>query len=211
MAVFVTFSLGRERMRMLLRLGLYLGVLGLLTAVALVLGPHLTLPSWLVPDPKASTETTVLGWTCSVLNVCMYASPLGVVRTVIAQRSVKTMPLLLTIGTGICSSCWTVYALMSGPDWFILVPNLLGLGLFALQLAVYNHYAPLRTLMRAAAVHGPPSAAKRITAGRESLMSDTDNEAGHGAAGDEPLASPIADDGRAGSGSSDGGGAPGRM
>ena len=28
-AVFVTFSLGRERMRMLLRLGLYLGVLGL--------------------------------------------------------------------------------------------------------------------------------------------------------------------------------------
>ena len=93
-AVFVTFSLGRERMRMLLRLGLYLGVLGLLTAVALVLGPHLTLPSWLVPDPKASTETTVLGWTCSVLNVCMYASPLGVVYETACSRKAKRCELV---------------------------------------------------------------------------------------------------------------------
>ena len=45
----------------------------------------------------------------------------------------------LTLGCGICSSCWFVYSLLSSPpNIFILVPNVAGLGLFVIQITVYR-------------------------------------------------------------------------
>ena len=40
--------------------------------------------------------------------------------------------------THLCS----VYALASGPNYFILIPNIAGLGLFGMQLCVYRLYSP---------------------------------------------------------------------
>ena len=53
------------------------------------------------------------------------------------KMSVKAMPLLLTVGCGVCSASWTVYALLPPADYYILVPNAAGLVLFAIQLTVY--------------------------------------------------------------------------
>ena len=124
---------------------------GAFTAFALLVAPRFDIPRW--PDKTASAQTTVLGWTCSVLNVAMYAAPLSVVRTVIRRRSVRNMPLLLTIGCGLCSSCWAAYALLSKPpDLFILAPNVAGLGLFAVQVTVYRCYSPFCGVSAADAV-----------------------------------------------------------
>jgi len=94
-----------------------------------------------VPIAAHSPQTTLLGWICSVLNVAMYASPLSVVFTVIERRSVKNMPLPLTLGCGLCSAFWTAFAFMVC-DYFILVPNALGLLLFFIQISVYRWISP---------------------------------------------------------------------
>jgi solute carrier family 50 protein (sugar transporter) len=135
--VFIVYS--KARGQMILKLALTLGVLAALATSALLLAPKLNIPSW--PDKDASRTTTLLGMECVVLNVMMYAAPLGVVRTVIRLRSVRPMPLLLTLGCGACSSLWTAYAFLTKDD-FILVPNIAGLALFVLQLAVYRRYSP---------------------------------------------------------------------
>ena len=95
---------------MIFYLAIVLFGISAVTAAALVLVPRLGagsegVPCW--PDDCASKQTNILGLTCTVFNICMYAAPLGVVRTVIRQRSVQSMPLPLTIGTGICSGAWT--------------------------------------------------------------------------------------------------------
>jgi len=137
--VFIRYS--HERRAMIMRTGGVVAAVVAVTAFAVLAAPHLPVPKW--PDPDASRTTTVLGWTCSVFNVAMYASPLGVVRTVIQRRSVKHMPLLLTLGCGLCSGCWAAYALLTTPpDAFILAPNVAGLALFAVQITVYRVYSP---------------------------------------------------------------------
>lgn len=102
---FIAYSpTARRRMRMILAFLAATVTLVALAAFALVLGPNLPLKPW--PDPDATKTTTVLGLICTVLNICMYASPLAVVRTVIRLRSVRPMPLLLTLGCMLCSGCW---------------------------------------------------------------------------------------------------------
>ena len=108
--LFVRFSIKTERLWMIFYLAIVLFGISAVTAGALVLVPRLGagsegVPCW--PDDCASKQTNILGLTCTVFNICMYAAPLGVVRTVIRQRSVQSMPLPLTIGTGICSGAWT--------------------------------------------------------------------------------------------------------
>ena len=146
---------------------LVLGAIGGISALVINVAPHLPIPAW--PDPDASKVTTLLGYVCTVFNVAMYASPLCVVRHVIRTRSVAAMPLLLTLGMGLCSASWTVYAILVHDD-FILIPNAIGLVLFFLQLLVYRTYAPFC-----------PAAARRRS---EPLASPlvNDAEAGAGAA-----------------------------
>ena len=185
--IFIRFSAAGDRLWMSLRLALVLGTIGALSAFALFVAPHLHIPSW--PDPKASTQTTVLGLICTVFNVCMYAAPLGVVRTVIKQRSVEAMPLPLSVCTGICSLSWTIYAVLVSDD-FILVPNVAGLGLFGLQLLVYRYHAPFWG-RGSSSTDAADAAAKRT--GTQPLIGEGDHEAAPLGAVAETLVSPIAD------------------
>ena len=102
---FICYSTGSSRRWLLLRFVLMLAAVGALSASAVFLVPAYTTILW--PDKKAKTMTNVLGLICTVFNVCMYGAPLAVVRTVIRQRSVQSMPLALTLCTGFCSACWT--------------------------------------------------------------------------------------------------------
>ena len=137
--VFARYS--RPGQLILLRLFLVISAIGAISAFALVEAPHLPIPLW--PNPQQSIQTTTLGMSCVVLNIGMYAAPLGVVRTVIRRRSVRYMPLGLTIAGLACSAIWTAFALLSTPpNDFILIPNVLGLFFSLAQLAIYRCYSP---------------------------------------------------------------------
>jgi solute carrier family 50 protein (sugar transporter) len=115
--IFVRFAHSRRR-GIVSKSALVCLIAAVIVAAAVLVAPHIEFKSF--PDVNASRSTTVLGFACSVLNVAMYGSPLGVVRTVIRTRSVRYMPLPLTIGCGLCSVIWTVYALLV-MDFFIMV------------------------------------------------------------------------------------------
>ena len=120
--VFVRFAHSRRR-GIVSKSALVCLIAAVIVAAAVRGAPHIEFKSF--PDVNASRSTTVLGFACSVLNVAMYGSPLGVVRTVIRTRSVRYMPLPLTIGCGLCSIIWTVYALLV-MDFFIMVSEQAG-------------------------------------------------------------------------------------
>ena len=120
--VFVRFAHSRRR-GIVSKSALVCLIAAVIVAAAVLVAPHIEFKSF--PDVNASRSTTVLGFACSVLNVAMYGSPLGVVRTVIRTRSVRYMPLPLTIGCGLCSIIWTVYALLV-MDFFIMVSEQAG-------------------------------------------------------------------------------------
>lgn len=145
--VFIAYALPGQRWIILVKFGTVISFLGLLVTTALLIGPSLTFPEWMIKfsPPGASNVTILLGTECMVLNIVMYASPLAVVQTVIRLKSVEPMPLLLTVACGCCSASWTVYALMLPMDPFILIPNAAGLVLCAIQLTVYRCYSPFWT------------------------------------------------------------------
>eukprot|EP00453_Perkinsus_chesapeaki_P001277 CAMPEP_0185916890 /NCGR_PEP_ID=MMETSP0924C-20121207/3961_1 /TAXON_ID=321610 /ORGANISM="Perkinsus chesapeaki, Strain ATCC PRA-65" /LENGTH=95 /DNA_ID=CAMNT_0028642541 /DNA_START=103 /DNA_END=387 /DNA_ORIENTATION=+ len=75
----------------------------------------------------------------SALNALMYGSPLAVLKVVIQTRSVRYMPFLLSFMTLMCAVIWFAWALVAN-DVFVLIPNILGLGLGIAQMVVWFYY-----------------------------------------------------------------------
>lgn len=86
-----------------------------------------------------SESSEVLGIVCDVINALMYAAPLSVMLDVIRTKSVKSMPLPLSIGCEFCSFMWAFYALWVG-DIYIGLPNNAGVVLGICQLSIYARY-----------------------------------------------------------------------
>jgi solute carrier family 50 protein (sugar transporter) len=105
-----------------------------------------------------------IGFFAVIANIVMYAAPLAVVKTVVETRSVKYMPFLLSFIGFISSLIWTSWAL-AADDQFVLVPNVLGAVLGAIQLAVYFKYRDKGTdspsLPTRAAEESSPSVGER--------------------------------------------------
>jgi solute carrier family 50 protein (sugar transporter) len=83
-----------------------------------------------------SAATLLLGICASVLNIFTYAGPLAAAGQVIKTHSVKFMPLSLTMMTLLCSVAWFMYAVYLR-DFFIGIPNALGVILALLQVVVF--------------------------------------------------------------------------
>ncbi|KAJ8618843.1 hypothetical protein MRB53_015029 [Persea americana] len=83
------------------------------------------------------------GFAATIFSICMYASPLSVMRLVIKTKSVEFMPFFLSLFVFLCGSSWFIYGLL-GNDPFISVPNGFGCGLGALQLILYFIYRDLK-------------------------------------------------------------------
>ncbi|XP_027349538.1 bidirectional sugar transporter SWEET16-like [Abrus precatorius] len=84
-------------------------------------------------------QLTFLGMLCSGLTIIMYASPLLAMKTVIKTKCVEYMPFLLSFFMFLNGGVWALYALLV-KDFFIGVPNLIGLILGSTQLTVYVIY-----------------------------------------------------------------------
>ncbi|KAM3378056.1 bidirectional sugar transporter SWEET17 [Capsicum galapagoense] len=81
----------------------------------------------------------VIGFMSTGLNIIMYSSPLGVMKTVVTTKSVEFMPFLLSFFFFLNGGVWTLYAVLVA-DWFLGVPNGMGLFLGAVQLIIYAIY-----------------------------------------------------------------------
>ncbi|GJW17246.1 bidirectional sugar transporter SWEET5-like protein [Tanacetum coccineum] len=84
-------------------------------------------------------RSMIVGLICIVFNILMYASPLTVMRMVIKTKSVRYMPLTLSLASFANSIVWCVYALLQF-DPYILVPNGLGSISAIVQLVLYATY-----------------------------------------------------------------------
>ncbi|PIA47707.1 hypothetical protein AQUCO_01400360v1 [Aquilegia coerulea] len=79
------------------------------------------------------------GFAATIFSICMYASPLSIMRVVITTKSVEFMPFFLSLFTFLCGTFWFIYGLL-GHDPFVAVPNGFGCGLGTLQLILYAIY-----------------------------------------------------------------------
>jgi len=79
------------------------------------------------------------GFAAAIFSICMYASPLSIMRLVIKTKSVKYMPFFLSLFVFLCGTSWFIFGLL-GNDPFVAVPNGVGTGLGAMQLILYAVY-----------------------------------------------------------------------
>ncbi|MED6145889.1 hypothetical protein PIB30_029374 [Stylosanthes scabra] len=84
-------------------------------------------------------RSQLVGTTCIVFNILMYASPLAVMKLVVKSKSVEYMPLSISLASFGNGVAWTTYALIRF-DPFMTVPNGLGTLLSAAQLILYATY-----------------------------------------------------------------------
>lgn len=86
---------------------------------------------------------SVLGYTCLIITIVMYGSPLSTLREVIRTESSETISVPLTISTLVVTGTWTYYGHLIR-DNFVKVPNGLGLFLGVLQLLLVFIYRPVK-------------------------------------------------------------------
>jgi solute carrier family 50 protein (sugar transporter) len=94
-----------------------------------------------------STTSFTAGLCANIYNVLMYASPLAVMKTVVATKSVEFMPLPVTLGSMACSICWATYGTYVGDVW-IIAPNYLGCLLGIAQITLYTCYYKAEPLVQ---------------------------------------------------------------
>ncbi|CAL4893669.1 unnamed protein product [Urochloa decumbens] len=125
--IFLVFASSRRtRLRMA---GLASAVAAVFAAVALVsmLALH------------TEKRKLLCGIAATVCSICMYGSPLSIMRLVVKTKSVEYMPFLLSLAVFLCGTSWFVYGLL-GRDPFVAIPNGCGSFLGAVQLILYAIY-----------------------------------------------------------------------
>ncbi|CAL9158664.1 unnamed protein product [Musa acuminata subsp. burmannicoides] len=124
--IFLAFAPKKVRARMA---GLFALVLSIFAVIALV--SLLAL--------RGQDRKVFCGVAATFFSICMYASPLSIMRLVIRTKSVEYMPFLLSLFVFVCGTLWFIYGLL-GHDPFVTVPNGCGSALGAMQLVLYAVY-----------------------------------------------------------------------
>ncbi|KAL7084078.1 hypothetical protein ACP275_14G202600 [Erythranthe tilingii] len=88
---------------------------------------------------RGGIRLTLVGVLCALITVGMYAAPLSAMRTVIKMKSVKYMPFFLSFFQFLNGAVWSAYAVLI-KDYYIGVPNGIGLLLGSAQLILYMMY-----------------------------------------------------------------------
>ncbi|CAL5214986.1 unnamed protein product [Lathyrus oleraceus] len=125
--LFIIYSSRNKRLKVLMWLVVELLFIGVLAFVTLIL-VH-----------SAKKRSAIVGTTCIVFNIMMYAAPLAVMKLVIVTKSVEYMPLSISLASFGNGVAWTTYALIQF-DAFITVPNGIGTLFSVVQLILYATY-----------------------------------------------------------------------
>lgn len=75
---------------------------------------------------EGETRLNQLGFTCSVVTIAMYLSPLSSLMEMLRTRNVQCLSFPLTVSTLLTSTSWVLYGLQLN-DCYIVVPNLPGI------------------------------------------------------------------------------------
>ncbi|KAK9080491.1 hypothetical protein SSX86_000249 [Deinandra increscens subsp. villosa] len=85
-------------------------------------------------------RSMLVGILACVFNIVMYTSPLTIMKTVIRTKSVKYMPICISIGNLLNGSVWIGYAALEF-DPFIMIPNVIGTISGTIQMVLYAKYS----------------------------------------------------------------------
>ncbi|PIA47708.1 hypothetical protein AQUCO_01400360v1 [Aquilegia coerulea] len=124
--VYIVFAPKKMRKKMLILLSMVLTVFSTVALVSLF-------------ALHGNGRKLFCGFAATIFSICMYASPLSIMRVVITTKSVEFMPFFLSLFTFLCGTFWFIYGLL-GHDPFVAVPNGFGCGLGTLQLILYAIY-----------------------------------------------------------------------
>ncbi|KAJ6760675.1 RAG1-ACTIVATING PROTEIN 1 [Salix purpurea] len=126
-AIFFIFSPGKKKTRIIVELVIeviFMAIVILITVFAF----H-----------TSKTRAMFVGILCIIFNICMYSSPLTVMRMVIKTKSVKYMPFYLSLANFTNGLIWLIYGLLDF-DINLVLPNGLGALSGLIQLILYGIY-----------------------------------------------------------------------
>ena len=70
----------------------------------------------------------------------MFGGPLAAVKTVLADKSTKSLPFSFTVASFVNCVAWTSYGMFVIHDYVVWLPNLIGLGFSIAQLALFAKF-----------------------------------------------------------------------
>ncbi|KAL2342650.1 hypothetical protein Fmac_003935 [Flemingia macrophylla] len=154
------FGDGRKRLRVFLILLVELIFIAALTVITLTTA-HTT-----------KKRSAIVGTTCIIFNIMMYASPLSVMKLVITTKSVEYMPFFISLASFANGVAWTTYALIRF-DPFITIPNGLGTLFATAQLILYaTYYKSTKRQIAARKANKEVNMSQVVMAGQESKPED---------------------------------------
>ncbi|XP_059909697.1 sugar transporter SWEET1 [Gadus macrocephalus] len=90
--------------------------------------------------PPGEDQLAQLGLTCSVVTVCMYASPLIDLVGIVRRRNLECLSFPLTVATFFTSTSWVLYGLQLH-DNYIMVPNTPGIFTSLIRLFLFWRFS----------------------------------------------------------------------
>jgi solute carrier family 50 protein (sugar transporter) len=85
----------------------------------------------------------LLGTVQNFATVAGFVSPLSTLRVVFEHRSSESIPFILVVMNALSSLSWFAYGVILN-DWFLEIPNFLGMVLSAYQLSLFVRFPPQR-------------------------------------------------------------------
>ncbi|XP_040899347.1 sugar transporter SWEET1 [Toxotes jaculatrix] len=92
--------------------------------------------------PKGDARLSQLGFTCSVVTVSMYLSPLTDLVQIVRSGNVQCLSFPLTVATFFTSTSWVLYGLQLN-DYYIVVPNTPGIFTSLIRFYLFWRFAPV--------------------------------------------------------------------
>ncbi|KQK08221.1 bidirectional sugar transporter SWEET2a [Brachypodium distachyon] len=125
-AIFIAFADGKKRLKVSVLLAGVFCLFGLIMYVSMALFDH-------------KPRQTFVGYLSVVSLICMFASPLSIIKLVIKTKSVEYMPFYLSLAMSLMSASFFAYGVLLH-DFFIYIPNGIGTILGVIQLLLYAYF-----------------------------------------------------------------------
>lgn len=109
----------------------------------------------------------IMGYISVVVNICMYGSPLEVMRNVIHSKSAAALPIAFSAMSFVNCALWVVFGAVDH-DMFVLTPNAIATALSAVQIGLYLKYPPPKGV--AGAATEPSADLERSAADKEASI-----------------------------------------
>lgn len=81
-----------------------------------------------------------LGVMGNVVAIGFFASPLAVMKKVIADKSTAAMPFVVTVATTLNCIAWSGYGFLVAHDAYVILPNTIGFALACVQLSLFVRF-----------------------------------------------------------------------